>query len=53
LQLFPAAHAVFARKKDHGRAEASLIALYGMLARYERGNDVLESYRREQLDAVL
>src|SRR5262249_26538032 len=31
LQLFPAAHAALARKKDHGRAEASLIALYGML----------------------
>jgi len=29
LQLFPAAHALLARKKDHGRAEASLIALYG------------------------
>jgi crossover junction endodeoxyribonuclease RuvC len=29
LQLFPAAHAVLARKKDHGRAEATLIALYG------------------------
>jgi hypothetical protein len=29
LQLFPAAHATLARKKDHGRAEASLIALYG------------------------
>jgi Holliday junction resolvasome RuvABC endonuclease subunit len=29
LQLFPAAHAVLARKKDHGRAEAALIALYG------------------------
>ena len=29
LQLFPAAHAELARKKDHGRAEASLIALYG------------------------
>jgi crossover junction endodeoxyribonuclease RuvC len=27
LQLFPAAHAVFARKMDHGRAEAALIAL--------------------------
>jgi len=52
LQLFPAAHAALARKKDHGRAEASLIALYGMLARYEHGGDVLESYRREQLDAV-
>jgi Holliday junction resolvasome RuvABC endonuclease subunit len=29
LELFPAAHAVLARKKDHGRAEATLIALYG------------------------
>jgi crossover junction endodeoxyribonuclease RuvC len=27
LQLFPAAHALFARKMDHGRAEAALIAL--------------------------
>jgi crossover junction endodeoxyribonuclease RuvC len=27
LQLFPAAHALLARKKDHGRAEATLIAL--------------------------
>jgi len=30
LQLFPAAHAALARKKDHGRAEASLIALFGV-----------------------
>jgi len=30
LQLFPAAHAALARKRDHGRAEASLIALYGV-----------------------
>jgi len=29
LQLFPSAHPAFARKKDHGRAEAALIALYG------------------------
>jgi len=29
LQLFPAAHALLARRKDHGRAEAVLIALYG------------------------
>jgi crossover junction endodeoxyribonuclease RuvC len=29
LQLFPDAHAALARKKDHGRAEASLIALFG------------------------
>jgi hypothetical protein len=26
LQLFPAAHALFARKQDHGRAEVALIA---------------------------
>jgi crossover junction endodeoxyribonuclease RuvC len=29
LQLFPTAHAWLARKKDHGRAEAALVALYG------------------------
>ena len=29
LQLFPSAHALLARKKDHGRAESALIALYG------------------------
>src|SRR6516162_4180408 len=29
LQLFPAAHALLAHKKDHGRAEAMLVALYG------------------------
>jgi Holliday junction resolvasome RuvABC endonuclease subunit len=27
LQIFPAAHALFARRKDHQRAEAALIAL--------------------------
>ena len=30
LELFPSAHAALARKKDHGRAEAMLIALYGL-----------------------
>jgi crossover junction endodeoxyribonuclease RuvC len=30
LQLFPAAHALFARKKDHQRAEAVLLALTPM-----------------------
>jgi crossover junction endodeoxyribonuclease RuvC len=30
LELFPSAHALFARKRDHGRAEAALIALYGL-----------------------
>src|SRR5215831_3970104 len=28
LQLFPSAHALLAHKKDHGRAEAALIALF-------------------------
>jgi crossover junction endodeoxyribonuclease RuvC len=32
LQLFPAAHTALARKRDHNRAEASLIALYGARA---------------------
>ncbi len=27
LQLFPSAHALLTRKKDHGRAEAALIAM--------------------------
>jgi crossover junction endodeoxyribonuclease RuvC len=30
LQLFPTAHALLARKKDHQRAEAALIALAGV-----------------------
>jgi crossover junction endodeoxyribonuclease RuvC len=30
LMLFPSAHALLARKKDHGRAEAALIALAGL-----------------------
>jgi crossover junction endodeoxyribonuclease RuvC len=30
LQLFPSAHALLARRKDHGRAEAALIALMGI-----------------------
>jgi crossover junction endodeoxyribonuclease RuvC len=29
LEKFPAAHASLARKRDHGRAEATLLALYG------------------------
>jgi crossover junction endodeoxyribonuclease RuvC len=29
LQLFPAAHSMLARRKDHGRADAILLALYG------------------------
>ena len=30
LQLFPTAHELLAHKKDHGRGEAALIALYGL-----------------------
>src|SRR5262249_11129848 len=33
LMLFPAAHALLARRKDHGRAEAALIALAGPIAK--------------------
>jgi len=29
LLTFPAAHALLARRKDHGRGEAALLALYG------------------------
>jgi hypothetical protein len=29
LQLFPAAHGMLARRRDHNRAESALIALYG------------------------
>jgi crossover junction endodeoxyribonuclease RuvC len=30
LEIFPDSHALLARKRDHGRAEAALIALYGI-----------------------
>jgi hypothetical protein len=29
LEIFPASHALLARKLDHGRGEAALIALFG------------------------
>ena len=29
LQLFPSAHALLARKRDHNKGEAALVALYG------------------------
>ena len=29
IQIFPSAHSMLSRKKDHGRAEAALIALFG------------------------
>jgi crossover junction endodeoxyribonuclease RuvC len=38
LQLFPGAHELLARKKDHGRAEAALIALYGVALNNRGGN---------------
>jgi crossover junction endodeoxyribonuclease RuvC len=37
LQLFPTAHAMLARKKDHGRAEAALIAIAGASPRHAGG----------------
>lgn len=36
ITLFPEYHELFARKKDHGRAEAALLALYGF--RQEAGS---------------
>jgi hypothetical protein len=30
LELFAPAHALLARKRDHGRAEAALLVLYGI-----------------------
>ena len=30
IETFPDYHELFARKKDHGRAEAALLALYGL-----------------------
>src|SRR5262249_42858784 len=30
LELFPAAHDLLPRKRDHGRGEAALIALFGL-----------------------
>ena len=32
IEIFPDYHGLFARKKDHGRAEAALLALYGYTA---------------------
>ena len=61
LQLFPAAHALLARRKDHGRAEAALIALAGVpmalksenekaLADRERLTRMWRRYHAEQLE---
>jgi crossover junction endodeoxyribonuclease RuvC len=42
LQTFPGAHASFARKRDHQRAEAALIALYGARQRAMRRPQAIE-----------
>jgi hypothetical protein len=38
LQLFPAQHALLARKRDHGRAEAALIVVASVSANTEKQN---------------
>jgi crossover junction endodeoxyribonuclease RuvC len=38
LELFPAAHAFFTRRKDHGRAEAALLAVYGLRKQFPPGH---------------
>jgi crossover junction endodeoxyribonuclease RuvC len=48
LQLFPAAHELFARKRDHGRAEAALIALYGATPRHIGDHHQAKSRRRRR-----
>jgi crossover junction endodeoxyribonuclease RuvC len=48
LMLFPSAHALLARKKDHGRAEAALIALTPMLS--SARNIILPAQRSETDD---
>jgi hypothetical protein len=35
LQLFPSAHSMLSRKKDHGKSDACLLALFG--ATHEQG----------------
>ena len=39
IQLFPDAHAMLARKGRHGRAEAALIALFGVERQRQYGPD--------------
>ena len=51
LELFPAAHALLARKKDHGRAEAALIAFYG-LRTHAAAAPSSSSMRPEQLNLL-
>jgi crossover junction endodeoxyribonuclease RuvC len=41
LQTFPAAHGLLARKRDHGRAEAALLALYGARQRTVRRSQAI------------
>jgi crossover junction endodeoxyribonuclease RuvC len=40
LMLFPSAHALLARKKDHGKAEAALIGLFGARSYSYQGTSV-------------
>jgi len=49
IQLFPDAHAMLARKGWHGRAEASLIALYGVERERQYGVEPVRS-RDRQID---
>jgi len=48
LQLFPTAHELLARKRDHGRAEAALIALAGA----PRSTDTTEFPRKRESPPV-
>jgi hypothetical protein len=53
LQLFPTAHALLARKKDHGRAEAALIAMTPIRGTSSRSsmtaiNELLRGYHDAQ-----
>jgi crossover junction endodeoxyribonuclease RuvC len=57
LELFPAAYDLFARKKDHGRAEAALLALYSLcnsrLIAAPTGAPPGSNMKSEQLDLLL
>jgi crossover junction endodeoxyribonuclease RuvC len=46
LQLFPSAHALFTHKKDHGRAEAALIALTAAALSFPSVRETCRAYIR-------
>jgi Holliday junction resolvasome RuvABC endonuclease subunit len=52
LQLFPAAHALLARKRDHGRSEAALIALTPIPSFPARESAVGGALLRQDKEAV-